>query len=448
MENLIIRIKEKNGQVQERINNLMIRRGVVPRGKRFIATKDDFVLLKYDLSELPDDEIEKLYSEEELKHVEATLDAYLTGYVREVNLDFSKEVSMQLCKLLAGKLDNSEELLQTLYMTIFQRFNDDIKTDKNYVVTEDLARKLYRFGDETKHPDVVYPETSEKDMGSIYMDTRQFEAINRIADDENKTPMQKREEIRMSMINYVLRNVRNNMMHGHFKNKYDSEGNKIVEIEPYDFKSKFFFNCIEEVYEAIVDDIRENASSYNKTENERLNDEVLFTFQKDILSGNLQNSEVLRDPDKMMRLVVPLFVNSFLTYNFRDKGHFLEVHQELENEGNQEDLQMLNLFYSNGTQDDFISKVESHNGLTNRDKVFAHFRNSVVHNNFECKNGEIMIRDYDRDGNQTADFKVPYSMFLDFFREYSVARNINSNMGRPSQSQSGTEPSDDTDDGR
>ena len=39
-------------------------------------------------------------------------------------------------------------------------------------------------------------------------------------------------------------------------------------------------------------------------------------------------------------------------------------------------------------------------------------------------------------------------MFLDFFREYSVARNINSNMGRPSQSQSGTEPSDDADDGR
>ena len=182
--------------------------------------------------------------------------------------------------------------------------------------------------------------------------------------------------------------------------------------------------------------------------NLKLNDEVLFTFQKDILSGNLQNSEVLRDPDKMMRLVVPLFVNSFLTYNFRDKGHFLEVHQELENEGNQEDLQMLNLFYSNGTQDDFISKVESHNGLTNRDKVFAHFRNSVVHNNFECKNGEIRIRDYDRDGNQTADFKIPYSMFLDFFREYSVARNINSNIGRPSKPQSGTEPSDDADDGR
>ena len=98
MENIITRIKEKNEQVQERINNLMVRRGVVPRGKKFIATNADFELLKNVLSRLPDDEIEKLYSEEKLKHVEATLDAYLTGYVREVNLDFSKKVSMQLGK--------------------------------------------------------------------------------------------------------------------------------------------------------------------------------------------------------------------------------------------------------------------------------------------------------------------------------------------------------------
>ena len=411
MNDIIKRIKTKIINVQNKTNRMIQSNGVVPKGKNFIGTVEDFRVYRDDLDSMTDQQILEKYSEKTLAHFEATLDSYLSNQPREINFEFSKEVLIQICRLLAGKKSNNEELLQTLYMTIFQRYNDDIKTDRNYIVTEEFAQKVYRFSDEPKHKDVKYLKSSEDNMGQIYVNEAQY---LRMSGSWNGN----REEHRMFMVKYMLRKIRGNMMHGHFNNKYDREGNKIVQIESYDFKAKFFFDCIEEFYEAIVKDIQSKSEIQNKTQNERLNDEVLFQFQKDIISGNELNSNVLKDQDKLMRLIVPLFINSFVTYNVEDKGDFNKIRDELRRTGKVDDLNILNLFDSDNSQDGFIQKIENYNGLTNRDRVFAHLRNSVVHNNFECKDNEIRFRDFDKNGNQTADFKVPYSYFLIFLKDY------------------------------
>lgn len=321
-------------------------------------------------------------------------------------MKFSLKTTIQICGLLNGKIENCEELIQTLYMTIFQRYNDDIKIDENYNVSPEFADKVYRLAGEGKHPEVKDIKTSEKDMGCVYMTYEEYKRILEVWNNDYETEYARKITTKIEMVKYILPNIRNRMMHGDFYNKIDTEGNKIVEILPYGFRAKFFFDCIEEFYEAVAKEIE------NRTEKE----DVLFDFEKVLLNKENADTTIIKNKDKVMTLILPLYINSFLTYNFKQKNAYDKLRKSfIQEEQSQLKVDFLDEYYKKGKMDSFVYRVMEYNKQNlgveyNAYEIFEHFRNSVVHNNFKCKDGMIYLKDYDGKGTETARFIIPYEM--------------------------------------
>lgn len=403
-------IKLKDAILQNKDNN----NDEIPFQKRFIASIQDFNIIN-SLEQLTDEELLSKYGIKSIEHLYTTIKGHENVNDTEDKFKFSLITNIQICSLLNGKIKNYEELLQTLYMTIFQRYNDDIKKDENYNVSSDFADKVYRFAGEGKHPEVKDIKTSEKDIGCVYMTYEEYKRILAVWNKEYETEEDRRIATKIEMVKYILSNIRNRMMHGDFNNKIDREGNKIVEILPYGFKAKFFFDCIEEFYEAVAKEIE------NRTEKE----DVLFDFEKVLLRKENADTTIIKNKDKVMTLILPLYVNSFLTYNFKQKNAYDKLRKSfIQEEQSQLKVDFLDKYYKKGKTDSFVYKVAEYNkenlGVEyNAYEIFEHFRNSVVHNNFKCKDGMIYLKDYNEEGTETARFIIPYEMIEELIETQS-----------------------------
>lgn len=382
--------------------------------KRFIASIQDFNIIN-SLEQLTDEEVLSKYGIKSIEHLYATIRGQDNVINTEDKFIFSLKTSIQICDMFNGKTKNCEELIQTLYMTIFQRYNDDIKKDENYNVSSEFADKVYRFAGEGKHPDAKNIKTSEEDMGCVYMTYEEYKRILEVWNKEYGTEENRRIATKKEMVKYILPNIRNRMMHGDFYNKMDKEGNKIVEILPHGFKAKFFFDCIEEFYEAVAKEIEK------RTEKK----DVLFDFEKVLLNRENADVSIIKDRDKLMTLILPLYVNSFLTYNFKQKNAYDKLRKKfIQEEQSQLKVDFLDEYYKKGKTDSFVYKVMEYNkqnlGLEyNAYEIFEHFRNSIVHNNFKCQDGIIYLKDYNEEGKETARFIISYEMIEELIEAQS-----------------------------
>ena len=237
------------------------------------------------------------------------------------------------------------------------------------------------------------------------MTYEEYKNILQVCRAEYPTHQEKRDATKNRIVNYTLSNIRNRMMHGDFENKVDTQGNKIVEILPYGFKAKFFFDCIVEFYEAVAEEIKEKVRA----------EDHLFDLERLLLNKEGANNALLGDKDTRMSLLLPLYVNSFLTYNFGNKTEFDRARKTFVKEGEKSEVKVdfLDTFYKSQSQDTFTHRVAEYNkNVLGREytpaDIFIHFRNSVVHNNFKCENGIIYIKDYDRNGQESAKFVIPF----------------------------------------
>ena len=281
--------------------------GTVPFSSKFIGSIQDFNIIS-NIETLSDEELLSTFSAEDINHLISSIDSYEEHSPNKDKFDFSLRTIIQLDNLINGTLENCDELLQTLYMTIFQRYNDDIKLSENYNVTPEFANKVYRFNGEEPPTEKKEIESSEKDIGCIYMTYEDYKNLLEVWKDKNKSLEERQALIKDYIVNYTLSNIRKRMMHGDFENTTDKHGNKIVNISPYGFKSKFFFDCILEFYSVVAEEIR------NKTRKE----DCLFDLESLLLNSKTLDSSPFNEPDKMMMVVLPLYINSFITYNFND----------------------------------------------------------------------------------------------------------------------------------
>lgn len=389
--------------------------GTVPFSSKFIGSIQDFIIIS-NIEALSDEELLSTFSAEDINHLISSIDSYEEYGSNRDKFDFSLRTIIQLDNFMNGTLENCDELLQTLYMTIFQRYNDDIKLSENYQVTPEFANKVYRFNSE-KTPTEKKIESSEKDIGYIYMTYEDYKNLLEIWEDKNKSLEERQALIKDYIVNYTLSNIRKRMMHGDFENTTDKQGNKIVNISPYGFKSKFFFDCILEFYSVVAEEIR------TKTRKE----DCLFELESLLLNSKTLDSSPFNEPDKMMMVVLPLYINGFITYNFNDTRKDIQKlrKQIIENAENSEaKAEFLDIYYKKKKTDSFAYKVAEYNeqhfakNYTAYD-IINHFRNSVVHNNFKCENGMVYFRDFNTDGVETAKFMIPYNLIIQLIKDQS-----------------------------
>lgn len=397
-------LRSKYQRLQETLETKKDENGVIPLKSQFIGSIQDFIILD-NIDELSDEEIFANYALADIEHAITAIDSYGLKPSKLKKFEFSLISMMQIANLMNGKVENKEELLQTVYMTIFQRYNDDIKTDENYKITPSFSNKVYTFQSEATPSNVKPRISSEKDIGCVYMTYEEYQNILKVWRAEYPTHQAKRDATKDRIVNYTLSNIRNRMMHGDFENKVDLQGNKIVELLPYGFKAKFFFDCIVEFYEALADEIKEKVRAADP----------LFDLESLLLNKEGADNALLGDTDTRMSLLLRLYVNSFLTYNFGNKTEFDKARKIFAKEGEKSESKVafLDAFYKSQAQDTFTYRIAEYNqAVLGREytpaDIFIHFRNSVVHNNFKCENGIIYIKDYDRSGEESAKFVIPY----------------------------------------
>lgn len=413
----IILLKKKYKELLKTMDKLKEKNETIPFGREFIGSIRDFGILYY-LKR--DEDIPDKFTTKQIEHLISSIDECIKGYEKPEKLDFSLKSIMQIDDILNGVNGDKKELLQSLYMTIFSRYNDDIKVDENYNVTEEFAKMVYRFSGEKLPSKLINRETSEQDVGTIFM----------ISDEYNKLyeiwKSGKIEQFRMEIVEYTLKNIRNRMMHGDFENTVDNEGNDIVKISPYGFKAKFYFDCITEFYEAISDEIKRRV---RKKDN-------LFEFEEMLLKKNKDGNNITNDEDKLMSVLLPLYINSFITYNSKNKGEINKIRKRIGKENFIYKCKFIDTYYKDKKNDSFIYEVAKYNKQNfdktyNAHQIFEHLRNSVVHNYFKCKDGMFYINDYEKKENEngetemikTAEFVIPYDMFKELIKNQAqIAR--------------------------
>lgn len=425
--NKISELKEKYEILKRKLNSKREPDGKIPLKEQFIGTIEDFNIITKALETLSDEEIVQHYSLEEIEHLIQTIDEYNNPIVKPSKVDFSMHTIIAINDLLNGNEKDYKELLEVLYMTIFQRYNDDINKSKNYKVTPEFLNIVYRFEDEGKNFQSI--ETSEKDVGAIFMTHNEYRKLVNLWENEYSTNEERRTVYKEEIVNYVLSNIRNRMMHGDFENRTDNQGNKIVQISPYGFKAKFFFDCIVEFYEAVSNAI--------KTGEQVQDNDLLFDFEQVFLKKEDADTSILDDKDKIMTLALPLYINGFITYNCRNKNEFEKLQKAFAKQGQTSTSKgnFLNQYYKKNDENSFIYQIadyykkhkeeyySSHQDIkpvqeeyTAHD-IFEHLRNSIVHNNFKCEKGMVHIRDFDENYVETANFFFPYEMFENLIEE-------------------------------
>ncbi len=367
----------------------------------FLGTIEDFNLIHRLYSQTGVDE----NCEKDMRHLLISIDAIQkTSTQSSSKTSFSMECIKQLIAFKNNQRAKNEELLQATYMTIFSRYQDNKDKTNNIRITRNLRDNI-----------LINDIDLESDLGQIYMTYNEYQyLLERFREDEGYDDVTRGIRHNNRKIIYMLRNIRNNMAHGNFYNTMEN-GEKVVDIkEPTRgemFKAKFRFHCLNHICDEISQQMGEKTN------------DILFEFKECVKESRLDKlyCEIKDDEPKMMSILFPLYINSFIVYNFQTFDDFLQRQKNAKGE----ELEILEQYYSDN-EDGFMNKVMDYNGdILDMDTegAFLHIRNSVVHNRAKFEDDTIHILDYDDNGKKTADFHIPYTYFKALLASHQLSFN-------------------------
>lgn len=334
-----------------------------------------------------------LYNENELNHLAKIIDlSHINHQVRNNKMNFSINCIRQLIDFKNNQRFRGKELLQATYMTIFSRYNDNRNKANNLYVTRELVSEVIR-GEQ------------DSEIGKIYMTYDRYkDFLYKYSNDPAENKKQKDYKHNKRFVSYVLNNIRNNMAHGDFYNIVEDE-KQIVDIESEggeNMRAKFEFQCLNSICDELSQQIKVQ------------NSDVLFEFKDALKNGTPDKMyyENKDDEDKIMSIIFPLYINSFIVYNFK-KFKDLKRFTQQENGKN---LEIVKHFYDRKNNENFLSKVVDYNedGIIDEFEVFREIRNAVVHNKISFENGTITTED---------GLKIPYEIFYNMLHNQELILN-------------------------
>lgn len=354
----------------------------------FLGTIADFNIIKamYNNSST-------IHNESELKHLEKVLSSLSQKESKTNNkLDFSMKCVRQLVDFKNNQRFRGNELLQATYMTIFSRYNDNRDRTNNLFVTSELVDEVIR-------------EEHESEIGKIYITYERYQDfLYRYQNDNAETRRQKDYRHNKRFVLYVLKNIRNNMAHGDFCN-IEKDGKQIVSLENdggESIKAKFEFQCLNSICNELAQQMRGQKS------------DPLFEFKDELKNGTPDKMyyDNKDDEDKIISIIFPLYINSFIVYNFKK---FKDLKMFIQKE-NGKRLEFVKQFYDRYNGESFLNKVVDYNENTVIDEfeAFIQIRNAVVHNKVSFQGGNILTED---------GLKIPYEMFYDLLRNQELTLN-------------------------
>lgn len=394
----------------------------------FLGTIEDFNIIRlfYDGNPAKEEEYDEEYAYQ-LLHLSEALDLAITGKKETSNekMQFSLKCIEQMNSILKGDSQAEYgELLQVVYMTIFSRYNDNKNKTNNLVVTRDLMNELW-LQDKKLQKD-EQGKISISEIGQIYITYEKYQELLKEFQQDSAESSKKKQNSRRRLTYFVLRNIRNKMMHGDFENT-SVDTKKTVDIQGArrDFKAKFEFDCLNHICSEITRQLGSN------------NDDILFDFEESLVNSGTAG-DMMKNQENMVQILFPLYINSFIVYNFDKFKDFEKTRDGLnEKKPNSSEAKMLNQYY-NPNGESFIGKIIEYNeNSINAFDCFRHIRNSVAHNYLKFENGKVHILDFNKsyeDGQEkqikTADFYIPYSLFIELLEEQSkVLTTANPSFG-------------------
>ena len=366
----------------------------------FIGTITDFNIIKglYNNSNI-------VYNERELLHLNEILNISREKEQAQIDkMTFSLKCIKQLSDFKNNQRFRGNELLQATYMSIFSRYNDNRDRSNNIFVSRDLIDEVIR-------------EEHESEIGKIYITYKRYDNfLYQYIHDTSENKSQKDSKHNKRFVSYVLRNIRNNIAHGDFCNLSDNE-KQIVNVESQgenieEFKAKFEFQCLNSICNKLAQQLKNS------------NEDVLFELEDALKNGTPDKLyySCKDDENKIMSIVFPIYINSFIVYNFKKFKDLKKVSQF----GKGKESEIVRQFYDRNNSDSFLSKIvqNSNNESIDEFEVFRDIRNSVVHNKVVYRNGCIITEN---------GLQIPYAIFYDMLHNQEQilsARNENKEEDR------------------
>ena len=388
-----------------KINELKIKYKMLqemPKSREFLGTIMDFNILTSLDESRSDAYMNQRFSENDYNHCINSINSFINPEPKANKENFSLNLIIQMNELLSGEIqEQKKELIQALYITIFSKYNIDKDHANQYKINPELLNLIYRLDGDSVPDRLSEYETSDEELGCIYMSRKQYKALlsNWMSNSDFYT---RRDAFKNDIAQFVLDNIRRRTFNQEFENTTDIENNDIVVFYPsYKFKARFFFDFIVEFYETISKQIQLNNPDVT---------DILFEFEKVLLNKSNSDIEIMNNKDILISIILQLYLNSFIANSLDEK----KVNQNIED--NSTKKQLIDLYYQSNNENCFAEMVAKYNQYYydknySAEDIIKYFEHSIKHNTYNCKYGIIHIEDFDENNNQIADFVIPYNLF-------------------------------------
>ena len=388
-----------------KINELKIKYKMLqemPKSREFLGTIMDFNILTSLDESRSDAYMNRRFSENDYNHCINSINSFISPEPKANKENFSLNLIIQMNELLSGEIqEQKKELIQALYITIFSKYNIDKDHANQYKINPELLNLIYRLDGDSVPDRLSEYETSDEELGCIYMSRKQYKALlsNWMSNSDFYT---RRDAFKNDIAQFVLDNIRRRTFNQEFENTTDIENNDIVILYPsYKFKARFFFDFIVEFYETISKQIQLNNPDIT---------DILFEFEKVLLNKSNSDIEIMNNKDILISIILQLYLNSFIANSLDEK----KVNQNIED--NSTKKQLIDLYYQSNNENCFAEMVAKYNQYYydknySAEDIIKYFEHSIKHNTYNCKYGIIHIEDFDENNNQIADFVIPYNLF-------------------------------------
>lgn len=332
----------------------------------------------------------KLCAEEDLNHLAKALERIQTQTISTSDkFDFSEKCLQQILDFSHNQRFRGKELLQATYMTIFSRYNDNRDNSNNIIVNKRLT------------DEVIRPE-HKSEIGKIYITYDRYKRfLEKYQEDNAQNSALRKIRHNKRLVRFVLKKIRNNIAHGNFSNITEDE-KQIVSIKSTrdeGFESKFEFKCVNSICEEILRQVPLQ------------NSDILFQLKENLINGTPDKIyyENRNDEDTLMSIMFPLYINSFMIYNFNE----LKDLKNARRNATGKKLELIQQFFDRQNDNSFFNRVIDYNDdYTISDfEVFRNIRNSVVHNNITFQHGCVTTEN---------GIKIPYEIFYDLLKNQEM----------------------------
>lgn len=388
-----------------KINELKIKYKILqetPKSREFLGSIMDFNILTSLDESRSDEYMNQRFSENDYNHCINSINSFINPEPKTNKENFPLNLIIQLNELIRGEIpEQKKELIQSLYIAIFSKYNIDKDKANQYKINSEIANLIYRLEGDNVPAKLSEYLTSDEDVGCIYMSRKQYKAL--LSNWMGNTDINnKRTAFKNDISQFVIDNIRRRTFNQEFENTTDIENNDIVILYPsYKFKAKFFFNCILKFYETISSQIQLNNPDIT---------DILFEFEKVLLNKTNSNIEIINNKDTLITIILQIYLNSFIANNLDEK----KADPTLEDNSIQK--QLIDLYYQSNNENCFAEMVAKYNQYYydknySAEDIIKYFEHSIKHNTYNCKYGIIHIEDFDENNNQIADFVIPYNLF-------------------------------------